>query len=120
MKTGDDEKSRKMAALLEAAARERFSDEHRDNVVGGICTSMASFIAGIDSDSRDVAAYLLQRLGSVLRHAPIDELEECAQDGRQYVRPPHGACHDVYCSKPGKHPCHDESCAAREPTKEGA
>ncbi len=62
------------------------SNEHKRDVIGGICASMASFIAAIDSDSRDVAAYIKQRLGVVLEHVPIDELEEVGQDARQLAK----------------------------------
>ncbi len=81
--TDDTPKSRETARMLERAAGYRRSSEHKRDVIGGICASMASFIAAIDSDSRDVAAYIKQRLGTVLEHAPIDELEEVGQDARR-------------------------------------
>ena len=47
--------------------------------IGSLCRSCASFIAEIDSSSEDVAAYLEQRLGPLLRIAYFARQPEAFQ-----------------------------------------
>lgn len=67
---------------LDKAAQERPGE-----LIRSLCVSLASFIAEIDSSSDDVATYLEQRLGPVLRaayhHGGIRELERAVEDVRK-------------------------------------
>jgi len=67
--------------LSEAAAREL------NEKITDLCKSMASFIAEIDASSADVAAYLEQRLGPLLRHPGIRLfLDDVGRDARKLQR----------------------------------
>jgi len=63
------------------------------SAIGGIATSMASFIAEIDSNSRDVADYIAQRLSALAEIEGCDcdrlvgALELIDMDERKLVRP---------------------------------
>lgn len=60
--------------------------EHRRAKVTDLCLSMASFIAEIDASSIDVASYLEQRLGPILRLPAVAMvLDQVGKDGRQLV-----------------------------------
>jgi hypothetical protein len=59
--------------------------------IADLCRSCASFIAEIDSSSEDVAAYLEQRLGPLLRIAYFARQpavwKRVGSDGRKLVSP---------------------------------
>ena len=54
-------------------------ESYPGTLVHGLCQSLASFIAEIDSDSTTVSAYLEQRLGPVLRLAHLRSHAEFMQ-----------------------------------------
>jgi hypothetical protein len=70
--------------------RETSRREGVDSLVQECCRSAASFIAEIDSNSEDVAAYLEQRFAVALRAHYFrngrEALEVIAQDGRKLKR----------------------------------
>lgn len=61
----------------------RMSKEERLEIVGGIATSMASFIAEIDSSSIRVARYIRQRLELLADFMSEGPLRDIAADGRK-------------------------------------
>lgn len=81
----------RMAGLL-ADAAERLPGKQ----VRALCLSCASFIAEIDASSSDVAAYLEQRLGPLLRIARLQggirEFELAMQDCRKLQTEPAPEC----------------------------
>lgn len=75
-------KPEELGQKLTAAGERRLESDMLD-----ICKSMASFIAEIDADSNDVAAYLYQRLNPILRHPAVRlHLDRVGKDGRKLVR----------------------------------
>lgn len=82
-----DEWCRKLQAM---------KDREPEELIRGIAVSCASFIAAIDADSRDVAAYLEQRLAPLQSMARVDyrcleALKRINGDARQGSGNPGGA-----------------------------
>jgi hypothetical protein len=68
-------------------AAEMMNEIKQARLARSICASAASFIADLDANSSDVADYLEQRFGPVLRHPAVRAaLAEVAADGRKLVR----------------------------------
>ena len=77
--------SEEMRKLLDRAG-----EEYPQKMVRGLCVSVASFIAEIDSSSGDVADYLEQRLGPVIlaayRQGGWREVKTACDDERKLRR----------------------------------
>jgi hypothetical protein len=70
-----------------AKAREDAPNRYQEDLMRDACRSAASFIAEIDASSEDVAAYLEQRFGPILRHPRNRfDLEKVATDARKLQR----------------------------------